>query len=178
MSWSAVAARVAASTPAGRDRVVDLLRIGSILVVIAGHWLLAVVTRVDGRIAGDNLLALQPWTQWLTWLLQVMPVFFIVGGRVNGTGWDRARQAGGTAPAWIRRRADRLVRPILPLRLAWTVLTPGLAAVGVDGSLLRLGTQIVRPPCGSWRSTSASSRWCRRRGRCTGAGRSGRCSCS
>jgi hypothetical protein len=146
LRWSALVDEVTAHTPADRDRVVDLLRVASILVVVVGHWLLAVVLVDDGRIVGDNLLAIVPTTQWLTWGLQVMPVFFFVGGRVNGAGWSAAR-AGGCPPAtWVRRRADRLLRPVLVLVAVWTVLIVGLAALGVEPALLRLGSQIVLTP--------------------------------
>jgi fucose 4-O-acetylase-like acetyltransferase len=146
MRWSALVDEVVTRTPADRDRVVDLLRVASILVVVAGHWLLAVVTLEDGRIVGDNLLAIVPATQWLTWGLQVMPVFFFVGGRVNGVGWAAAQARGSSAAAWIRRRADRLLRPVLVLVLVWTVLMPVLAELGVGPGLLRLGSQIVLTP--------------------------------
>lgn len=146
MRWSALVDEVVARTPADRDRVVDLLRVASILVVVAGHWLLAVVTVEDGSIVGDNLLAIVPATQWLTWALQVMPVFFFVGGRVNSAGWSAARTRGITPAAWIQRRADRLLRPVLVLVAFWSVLLVVLAIVGVAPDLLRLGSQIVLTP--------------------------------
>jgi peptidoglycan/LPS O-acetylase OafA/YrhL len=146
MRWSALVDEVATRTPADRDRVVDLLRVASILVVVAGHWLLAVVTVVDGRIVGDNLLVIVPATQWLTWGLQVMPVFFFVGGRVNGVGWATAQARGSSTAAWIRRRADRLLRPVLVLVAVWTVLLLVLAELEVAPDLLRLGSQIVLTP--------------------------------
>jgi fucose 4-O-acetylase-like acetyltransferase len=146
MRWSTLVDEVVARTPADRDRVVDLLRVASILVVVAGHWLLAVVTVDDGRIVGDNLLAIVPATQWLTWGLQVMPVFFFVGGRVNGAGWAAALARGTSPAAWIRRRAERLLRPVLVLVAVWTVLMLLLAGFGVGPTLLRLGSQIVLTP--------------------------------
>jgi fucose 4-O-acetylase-like acetyltransferase len=146
MRWSVLVDEVVTRTPADRDRVVDLLRVASILVVVAGHWLLAVVTFEDGRIVGDNLLAIVPATQWLTWGFQVMPVFFFVGGRVNGVGWAAAQARGSSAAAWIRRRADRLLRPVLVLVAVWTVLILVLAELGVGPGLLRLGSQIVLTP--------------------------------
>lgn len=114
MAWSRLVAEATGRTPATRDRVVDLLRVGSILVVVTGHWLLAVVTVTDGRIVGDNLLAIVPPTRWLTWVFQVMPVLFFVGGRVNARGWQTARAAGTAATVWLRRRSVRLLRPTVP----------------------------------------------------------------
>lgn len=139
-------AEVERATPPERDRLVDLLRTLALLVVIAGHWLIAVVLVVDGEVVGDHLLALLPATQWLTWALQVMPLFFLVGGRVNGAGWERARAAGQPASAWILARTTRLVRPVLPLVGLWAVLTPVLALTGLAPDLLQLGSRAVLMP--------------------------------
>jgi hypothetical protein len=50
----------------------------------------------DGAVQGGHLLGIQPWTQWLTWGSQVMPLFFLVGGfqwRIPG----RRQPAAGIA---------------------------------------------------------------------------------
>ena len=65
--------------PAERDRVVDAVRAGCLVVVVAGHWLMAAIgTEATGtgayRVQLANMLELRPWTQWLTWVLQVMPL--------------------------------------------------------------------------------------------------------
>jgi hypothetical protein len=66
-----------ARTPVTRNRYIDLLRVFSIFVVVVGHWLMAVITiDATGAIQGDNILGLVPWMQYLTWGLQVMPIFF------------------------------------------------------------------------------------------------------
>ena len=81
--WSQVK-QLAAKTPAERNRYVDFLRAVSIMVVIVGHWLIATSWYVDGELQSGHLLKSHPQTQWLTWLFQVMPIFFIVGGYSNG----------------------------------------------------------------------------------------------
>ncbi len=87
---------MADATPADRNRVVDLLRGAAILVVVLGHWLMAAVY-VDngGDLHRSDLLGLALWTHPLTWVLQVMPVFFLVGGYANAISW-RAASARGT----------------------------------------------------------------------------------
>ncbi|MFZ5872699.1 MAG: acyltransferase, partial [Actinomycetota bacterium] len=67
----------AATRTAGRDRFVDALRVGSLVVVVLGHWLMADV-RPDGEVS--NALVSVPALEPLTWVLQVMPLFFLVGG--------------------------------------------------------------------------------------------------
>ena len=77
------AADLARMTPDSRDRAVDLLRAASIAVVVLGHWLMAVVAWTDGRFRTGNVLGMVPGLWAATWVLQVMPVFFFVGGFSN-----------------------------------------------------------------------------------------------
>ncbi|HVF32567.1 MAG TPA: acyltransferase family protein [Acidimicrobiales bacterium] len=68
---------------AGRDRWLDLLRAGSLSVVVLWHWVFTII-----RWAPDGPHATNPIGTtrglWLaTWFLQVMPVFFAVGGAVH-----------------------------------------------------------------------------------------------
>ncbi len=103
---------MAAATPADRDRWADALRAGSLLVVILGHWLMVAVTPA-GEIT--NTLKLIPWLQPVTWVLQVMPLFFLVGGVAHAYSLDSLARRGGTGPgayaAFIGARAARLLRP-------------------------------------------------------------------
>lgn len=105
----------AAATPAHRDRYVDLLRAAAILLVVTGHWLAVTVTLHDGRVgginAGANALQLLPWARPLTWLFQVMPIFFLVGGYVNTASWSSHQRRGGDGTTWVRSRMFRLLRP-------------------------------------------------------------------
>lgn len=87
MSASVSASQLAATTPSTRDRYVDLPRVASLGTVVLGHWLMAAVTTGggdggggDGQVEVGNLLAVEPRLQILTWALQIMPVFFFVGG--------------------------------------------------------------------------------------------------
>ena len=121
------ASGIAAATPPDRDRWVDTLRIGSLLVVILGHWLMVVLTD-DGQIT--NALALVPALQRLTWVLQVMPLFFLVGGVAHAhtlESLDRRRPPGpGRYAVFFHRRAWRLLRPALAFLVVWVAL--GVAA--------------------------------------------------
>jgi peptidoglycan/LPS O-acetylase OafA/YrhL len=95
-----------------RDRYVDFLRAWAIVLVVAGHWLItALVHAPGGGITAPELLAVVPWTQWLTLGFQIMPLFFLAGGYAAGGSWARTRAAGGTAAGWVARRALRLLLP-------------------------------------------------------------------
>ena len=71
------------ATPATRNRVVDFLRALAIIVVVVGHWLMAAIVVRDGDLVPNALLNIADWTHPLTWVFQVMPVFFLVGGYAN-----------------------------------------------------------------------------------------------
>ena len=58
----------------------DLYRSSAVVLVVIGHWLLSVMTYRDGEFGRENPLVLMPWTQWITWFFQVVPVFFAVAG--------------------------------------------------------------------------------------------------
>ncbi|MEV4455696.1 acyltransferase [Microbispora sp. NPDC049633] len=132
--------RTAERTPPGRDRHVDLLRAVAIALVVLGHWLAVVVTYGD-RVGGGTVLAFAPWARPLTWLFQVMPVFFLVGGFANAASFDSYRRRGGGAIGWFLGRTDRLIRPTT----AFVLTLSGAALLAV-----LLGTDPVTAGRGVW----------------------------
>ena len=135
------ASKMAAQTPAERNRYVDFLRSISILVVIVGHWLIATAYYVDGSLSPGHLLKSEPQTQWLTWLFQVMPIFFIVGGYSNAVSLESAKRKGTPYAGWLSARLNRLVAPLLILLIAWGAIASDLRrdrenrSVELDGKL-------------------------------------------
>lgn len=113
-------ATLAAETPASRERYVDFLRAASILVVVLGHWMMAVVTIRDGDVEVSNLIVAVPALWIATWLLQVMPVFFFVGGFANLVTLDALARRGGTYADYADSRLRRLLRPVAVLLAVWT----------------------------------------------------------
>src|SRR5688500_5836380 len=101
------------ATPSTRDRYIDLLRAFSILVVIVGHWLMAVIYLDADGIRGENALEVVPGLWLLTWVLQVMPLFFLVGGFSNLVAWRSMRSKGLSYGDFLRSRIVRLMRPTL-----------------------------------------------------------------
>jgi len=72
---------LAANTPTGRNRAIDLYRVVAMVLVAVGHWLvIAIGTDADGELFARNALEVAPQLGWLTWGFQVMPLFFAVGG--------------------------------------------------------------------------------------------------
>ena len=104
-------AELAAQTPASRDRYVDFLRAFSITVVVIGHWISTVVLLGDNGIKVYNAVGAIPGTWVTTWVLQVMPLFFFVGGFSNLVSLDAFKRRGEPVSAFLRTRAVRLLKP-------------------------------------------------------------------
>jgi surface polysaccharide O-acyltransferase-like enzyme len=113
------------ATPAGRDRYVDLLRAISIGVVVCWHWVFSVTHWRHGRLTMPNPVGDVPLLWTLTWLLQIMPLFFFVGGYANSASWSATRRNGDGAGSFARRRLDRLYRPLTAFALVWGVVDIG-----------------------------------------------------
>src|SRR5690606_20149524 len=133
-----------AATPPSRDRFMDATRVLSMLVVVAGHWLMAAVAVVDGRVSTRNILDVVPTLQPATWALQVMPLFFLAGGFSNAVAWRRRASAG--VAAFVGTRLARLTRPALVFTVgAAAILTAG-RALGAPSEQIALAGRFVGAP--------------------------------
>jgi surface polysaccharide O-acyltransferase-like enzyme len=111
------AGRVAAETPADRDRAVDVARLAALVVVMFGHCALLLATIDSDGVHIGNLLGELPAITPITWVVQVMPLFFLAGGAAGAYGW-RPGTPWGT---WLFIRSQRLCRPVFWYLAAWTV---------------------------------------------------------
>nr|WP_205020029.1 acyltransferase [Streptomyces sp. HB132] len=136
--------RIDASTPAHRDRAVDGLRALALMAVPAGHWLLGGFTR-DGDGALHNASPLSAFAGFapVSWVLQMLGVFFLVGGYASVLSYHRRPSTGG---AWLRGRMVRLGRPVLGVTAVWALMIPVLYAAGVPEDTLRTGAKLVIQP--------------------------------
>jgi Acyltransferase family len=146
------AQHMAEQAPPERNRYVDFLRALSILAVVVGHWLVSAPYMQDGAVVGGHLLGIIPWTQWLTLGFQVMPIFFLVGGFSNGTSWaatlrkqDNGRKNGHYSD-WFSSRVQRLINPVLPLFLIWTLFAAFGTAAGVERGIVSMAAQLALVP--------------------------------
>lgn len=140
------AAAIAAATPDDRDRWIDFIRAFSIGVVVLGHWLVAVVVWRDGSISGFNVMEAIPGLWPLTWLLQVMPLFFFVGGFSNLVSLRSARRRGEGYAGFLRGRFDRLMRPTLAFLIPAVAIVATLDALNVaDDAVFPVATLITGP---------------------------------
>ncbi len=109
-------------TPPTRDRYVDFLRAFSIIVVVIGHWLSAVVIKNGNGIRVNNAVGMIPNLWIVTWILQVMPLFFFVGGFSNARTVNSLKNKGRPGPTFYRRRMVRLLRPTVVFLIIFIAL--------------------------------------------------------
>ena len=114
--------------------------------VITGHWLGAAPYVVDGELALSSMLEHQRWTHLLSWIMQVMPVFFIVGGYSNGLSWKAAVRDRKRYAEWLNNRLQRLAGPVLPLLIAWAVFGIGAYLAGARPETVKIGSQVSLIP--------------------------------
>jgi hypothetical protein len=140
-------ARIAANTPATRNRAVDFYRAAALTIVVLGHWLAsAIYVGPDGVLHFTNILELASWTHGLTWFVQVIPVFFIVGGYANYRSYGSAMRRRESTSAWITARFRRLMTPIVPFLVTWTAISVVAGLLGVNHDLIRAGSFAVVTP--------------------------------
>ena len=112
----------------GRDQAVDLVRAMCVVAVVVLHSLMVGVSiDAQGPVfanAGDTGWWLIP----VSWMLQVMPLFFMIGGFAGYTAYQRMQARGGTGRAFV---TGRLVRLLLPA-------TAVIATAGVGLSVLTI----------------------------------------
>ena len=142
---------LAEATPASRDRYVDFLRAASILAVVVGHWLIAIIHWDGGVIRSTSVIGRAPGLWMATWVFQVMPVFFFVGGYANLVALRSHRRRGGAAGSFVAARARRLLVPSLALLAVWAVVQVALHLTGTGTPTgPRFGDVVllrgVRPP--------------------------------
>lgn len=137
---------LAERTPPQRQRYIDLVRALAILIVVLGHWLVIVVTSGARGLDGFSALEVLPWGRPITWLCQVMPVFFIVGGFANAASLVAHTRQGGNVRGWLLDRGARLVRPttVLMVVIAVGALTARLA--GADPAEVGRAVWLARIP--------------------------------
>ncbi|PRH80636.1 hypothetical protein C6N75_03155 [Streptomyces solincola] len=137
---------IEARTPAHRDRAVDGLRALALLAVPLGHWMLGgfTVDADDGGLHNASPLSAFGVFAPVSWVLQMLGVFFLVGGYASALSYRR--RTGSTAD-WLRGRAARLGRPVLGVTAVWAAALPVLRhGLGVPQDTLRTATTLVVQP--------------------------------
>lgn len=133
------------ATPASRNRAIDAYRAAAMCAVALGHWLAADVRITNGSITGGNALDKIPSLHILTWVFQVMPLFFCIGGYSNAASLDSHHRAGRSNGSWVRARLLRLTTPSVWLAGTWFVLLIAGHVLGV-GKLTNMVVGVAAIP--------------------------------
>ncbi|MTD54609.1 acyltransferase family protein [Amycolatopsis pithecellobii] len=112
-----------------REPYVDFLRAVSLLVVVVWHWAFTILYWTPAGPQPTNPLGFFSGLWIFTWLLQVLPVFFYVGGYVHLASWHQARARGDRMRHYVWRHVKQLLLPACGLILTWAVLGLVLATV-------------------------------------------------
>lgn len=99
---------------AGRDRVTDAVKAAALTLVILGHNL-AWTTQSDGTTINTLDAAPQLWP--LTWVLQVLPLFFLLAGA------GMVNYSAHPSTSATLKRLGRLTTPTLPLLVVTLILS-------------------------------------------------------
>jgi surface polysaccharide O-acyltransferase-like enzyme len=120
-----------------RNLAVDLYRVSGVVLIVLGHWLAGSVTYRDGSFGRQNPLMDQPWTQWLTWIFQAVPVFFLVAGYAAAVSWGRRRASDGMSrQTWVRHRLARVLGPSAVYVAVVSAIVVASGTAGAAGSLV------------------------------------------
>ncbi|MQS09206.1 acyltransferase family protein [Streptomyces sp. IF17] len=134
-------------TPPQRERYVDLLRAVAITMVVLGHWLVVNVTYDGaGDLDGYSALGELTWSHPVTWVFQVMPLFFLVGGYANGASWDSHRRRGIDTAGWLLTRGNRLLIPTTVLIVLAAVAAPIARLAGATEDVTETAVWLVAIP--------------------------------
>ncbi len=135
--------RLAEATPDDRDRFVDFVRAASIVTVVFGHWFIGVIWRRGGKIGTVSAIGKTGWLWMATWFLQVIPLFFFVGGFANLTSFRSLKAKGRGVAEFLRTRAERLLKPSAVFIGVWVLIEVVLHLTNEGGTGWLRG---VKPP--------------------------------
>lgn len=120
-----------------RDLAVDYYRVSGVVLIVLGHWLAAAITYHDGHFGRQNPLVDQPWTEWLTWIFQAVPVFFLVAGYAGAVSWKHRYEGDSLSrQTWLRRRLARVLGPTAVYVAFVAVAVAILQVTDVAGAVL------------------------------------------
>jgi hypothetical protein len=112
-----------------RNHLIDLARIGSMVIVVVFHSLLWQVLLVDGK------LQVVPWAPgpvfWaISWVATIIPVFFVAAGYANAVVVDKWRATGAPYANFLTLRGSRMLGPMSLFLIVFCVIGTAAAWAG------------------------------------------------
>src|SRR5688572_16861302 len=132
-------ASAAHRTGVARDSSVDAIRVVLLVAVFLLHAMMVGVSIGAGGPVLQNALEGQAWFGPVSWVVQIMPLFFIAGGFSSFHHWRSMQSRGSTASDYVRARLERLVRPAIALVVVVAGALAGLAPELVATAGFRIG---------------------------------------
>ena len=115
----------------------SFLRILSLTGIVLAESVLAFTMRGNAE-AG--------WVWPLTWLLQLVPLFFLAGGHSNLLAWRAARATGDGYGTYLVGQIGWLIRPVLAFVIAWLIIPLSLEMLQApDEAVTAFSRLIVQP---------------------------------
>lgn len=112
------------------------MRSALLVIVVCLHALMAGISVTADGISITNVVEGQAWFVPVSWFVQIMPLFFVLGGFSSHVQWTRMRGRGLSASDYVSARLRRLLVPsLVAIGLTGAVLA-GLTMAGVDSDLL------------------------------------------
>ncbi|MGX1585809.1 acyltransferase family protein [Microbacterium sp. NPDC055502] len=119
-----------------RDTGIDFIRALCVLGVVVLHAIMVGVTVADGAPVFENASDGTGWIAPLSWVLQVMPLFFVIGGFSGLLASRRLRARGASTLDFLTARVHRLLRPAVITIAAVGVALAVLTLLGVPAELI------------------------------------------
>src|SRR4051812_25714938 len=115
----------------------DFLRLVSLSGIVLAESVLAFAMRGTAE---------PRWLWPLTWVLQLVPLFFLAGGHANLLAWRNAREDGAAYGTYLVGRIGWLIRPVLAFVIAWLVIPLSLELLEApESTITAFGRLIVQP---------------------------------
>lgn len=139
-------AQPAAIPPSPRDASVDVARAWCLVAVVALHALMVGVSVADGAPVLENAMDGWPWFAAATWFVQIMPLFFVLGGFSSATQWTKLRARGVAPHTYFAMRLRRLLPPALGAIAVTAAALLALDAAGApDDMVATAGFRLSQP---------------------------------
>lgn len=119
-----------------RDSAVDFVRALAIAGVVTLHSLMVGVTLSPDGPVFENAGDVGSWIVPVSWVMQVMPMFFVVGGFAGITALRAQRRRGASGAAFAGSRVRRLLIPAIASVATAGLLLALLADAGLDPDLV------------------------------------------